>query len=236
MFGVVVILGLLLAFVAYRWLLPRFSNSLSNSNPVIERWFTDISSRPALTTTMSRIPCPAAPFSLPSDGLIGLLWSDPAAPYTILNPHPGIDVFGDGDPGTVPVYAAYNGLLSRRSDWISSVIIKHDDPLQAGRSIWSYYTHMATRDGSRSFIALTFPAGTSDTPVKRGDLLGYQGEYAGVGRPPIGVQVHMSLVTSEDDGTFKNEAVIGNTLDPSPYFGMQLNIAGLPARPITCKS
>jgi len=183
---------------------------------------------------MSRATCSGAPFSLPSDGLIGLLWNDPAAPYSIFNPHTGLDVFGDGAPGTVPIYAAYDGLLTRRSDWLSSVIIKHDDPLQAGRTIWTYYTHMATRDGSQSFVVPTFPQGTVDIPVKRGDLLGYQGEYAGVGRPPIGMHVHFSIVTSEADGTFKNEAVIENTLDPSPYFGMPLNIAGKPERPIRC--
>ncbi len=236
MLCVVIVVGLLLAFVAYRWLLPRYSNSRSNSNPVIDRWFNDVSSRPELTTAMNRATCPGAPFSLPSDGLIGLLWSDPAAPYTVFNPHSGIDVFGDGESGTVPVYAAYDGLLSRRSDWVSSVIIKHDDPLQAGRIIWSYYTHMAALDGSRSFIVPAFPPGTSDLPVKRGDLLGYQGEYAGVGRAPIGMHLHFSLVTSDADGTFRNEAIIDNTLDPSPYFGMQLNIADLPARPIQCKS
>ncbi len=234
--GVLIVAGLLLLFAACRWLLPRYSNSRSNSNPVIEQWFTDVSSRPALTTTMNRTTCPGAPFSLPSDGLIGLLWDDPAGPYTIINPHTGIDVFGDGEPGTVPVYAAYDGLLSRRGDWLSSVIIKHDDPLQSGRTIWSYYTHMATVDGSRSFIVPAFPPDTIDVPVKRGDLLGYQGEHAGVGRPPIGMHVHFSVVTSEADGTFKNESVIGNTIDPSPYFGMDLNITDLPARPIQCKS
>jgi len=233
---VVIIMALLMVFVSYRWLLPRYSESRSNSNPIIEQWFNDPVSRPKLTTTMNRTVCPDAFFSLPSDGLIGLLWDDPAGPYTLLNPHTGIDVFGDGEPGTVPVYAVYDGLLSRRSDWLSSVIIKHDDPLQPGRTIWSYYTHMASRDGSRSFIVSAFPPDTTDTLVKRGDLLGYQGEYAGVGRPPIGMHVHMSIVTSEVDGMFKNEAVIGNTLDPSPYFGMQLNIADLPARPIRCKS
>lgn len=222
--------------VAYRWLLPRLSNTRSNSNPVIAQWFTDPSMRPSLTTDMNTTACSGAPFSLPSNGLIGLLWGDPAAPYTVFNPHTGIDIFGDGAAGMVPVFAVYDGLLTRRSDWLSTVIIKHDDPLQAGRTIWTYYTHMATVDGSRSFIASTFPVGTIDAPVRRGDLLGYQGEYAGVGRAPIGMHVHFSIVTSEVDGTFRNEAVIGNTLDPSPYFGMQLNIADLPERPIKCTS
>ena len=232
LFGLLVVfLGL--AFVTYRWLLPRFSDTRSNSNSFIARWFNDPAARPSLTTTMNQTTCPGAPFSLPSNGLIGLLWNDPAAPYTILNQHPALDVFGDGLPGTVPVYAAYDGLLTRRDDWLSSVIIKHDDPLQAGRTIWTYYTHMAPRDGSRSFIVSEFPAGTVDKPVKRGDLLGYQGEFAGAG-VPIGMHVHFSIVMTNDDGTFKNEAVLANTLDPSPYFGMNLNIAGWPDRPIQC--
>ncbi|MEZ4668578.1 MAG: M23 family metallopeptidase [Anaerolineae bacterium] len=225
-----------LAYIGYRWLLPRFSNGQSNSNDNIGQWFDDPAARPSLTTAMNRTICPGAPFILPSDGLIGLLWNDPAGPYTVFNPHTGIDVFGDGEAGEVPVYAAFDGLLTRHSDWIASVIIKHDDPLQEGRAIWTYYTHMASRDGAHSFIVPAFAAGVEDIPVKQGDLLGYQGEFAGVGRPPIGLHVHFSIVTSDDEGNFKNEAVIGNTLDPSPYLGMPLNIAGWPQRPIHCQT
>lgn len=237
--GIILVVALVLVLVigvaAYRWALPLYSDTRSNSNPVIRRWFTEPASRPILTTAMQRSLCPGALFSLPSDGLIGLLWSDPAAPYTLLNAHSGIDIFGDGEPGTVPVYAAYDGLLTRRADWLSSVIIKHDDPLQPGRTIWSYYTHMAARDGSVSFIVSDFPAGSEAVTVKRGDLLGYQGEFAGAGRAPIGMHVHFSLVTTDEAGSFKNEALLVNTLDPSPYFGMALNIAGWPERPIRCE-
>ena len=35
--------------------------------------------------------------------------------------------------------------------------------------------------------------------------------------------------------SFRNEAQIANTLDPSPYLGMTLDITGLPARPIRCQ-
>jgi hypothetical protein len=135
----------------------------------------------------------------------------------------------------MPVYAAYRGYLSRLPDWKSSVIIRHDDPLQPGRAIWTYYTHMASRDGSRSFITTDFPPGTSETWVERGTLLGYQGEYAGTGRAPIGLHVHFSIVLSDEDGAFRNEAFLSNTLDPSPYLGMPVNIAGLPNRPIGCQ-
>jgi hypothetical protein len=233
--SILIVIGLALAWVSYRFLLPVYSNTRSNSGDPIEQWFRDLASRPGLTTSMNGTACFGAPFILPSDGLIGLLWSDPLGPYTLLNPHTGIDIFGDGLPGTVPVYAAYDGYLTRREDWLSSVIIRHDDPLQPGRTIWSYYTHMALENGSQSFVDSAFPQGTTEMPLKQGTLLGYQGEYAGVGRAPIGLHVHVSLVLSDDDGLFKNEAVIGNTLDPSPYFGMKLNIADWAERPIQCE-
>ncbi|HEX2905534.1 MAG TPA: hypothetical protein VHO69_01640 [Phototrophicaceae bacterium] len=216
----------------------RFSGSLqSNSLPPIARWFDDPASRPVLTTAMRQQACPGAPFILPSDGFIGLLWNDPAAPYTVMNTHTGLDIFGDGEPGEVPVYAAYGGTLSRLADWKSSVIIRHDDPLQPGRTIWTYYTHMASRDGGQSFIAPAFPPGTEAVWVEPGTLLGYQGEYAGVGRAPIGLHLHFTIIAQEGDDpyqAFAHESVLSSTLDPSPYLRMPVNIAGLPSRPISC--
>lgn len=213
--------------------LTLYSQSQSNSGKYIERWFADARNRPELTT-IQREPCPGAPFLLPSDGLIGLLWNDPAVPYNILRRHSGLDIFGDGQPGEVPVYAAYEGYLSRPADWKSTVIIRHDDPLQPGRTIWTYYTHMAAKDGTQSFIAEAFPPGTSEVWVEQGTLLGYQGRYSGNSIVPVGLHVHFSIVKSDSDGSFKNESRVSNTLDPSPYLGMDVNIKGLPDRPIRC--
>jgi hypothetical protein len=78
---VVVLVGTVLLGVAAYLALLVYSSGRSNSLTPIERWFTDSTARPALTTRQ-RTPCPGAPFLLPSDGLIGLLWSDPALPYT----------------------------------------------------------------------------------------------------------------------------------------------------------
>ena len=211
-----------------------YSRSLSNSNDTIHRWFNDPDSRADLIT-VQREPCPGAPFLLPSDGLIGLLWRDTAAPYHILRRHSGLDIFGDGAPGTVPVYAAYEGYLTRLPGWKSTVIIRHADPLQPGRTIWTYYTHMASHDGKQSFVVADFPPGTSEVWVEQGTLLGYQGEYNGEGKFAIGLHLHFSIVKSEPDGSFKNEADPDNTLDPSPYLGMDLNIKNKPDRPIRCK-
>ena len=232
--GIIAVVGLAgIAGGGYAALI-LYSRAQSDSNEVIRRWFADARHRPALTTTQ-REPCPGAPFLLPSDGLIGLLWRDSAAPYHILRRHTGIDIFGDGQPGAVPVYAAYDGYLTRLPEWKATVIIRHDDPLQPGRTIWTYYTHMAARDGNESFVAEAFPPGASEVWVEQGTLLGYQGEYSGSGLAPVGLHVHFSIVKSEPDGSFKNEARLGNTLDPSPYLGMDVNIESKPERPITCR-
>ncbi len=208
----------------------------SNSIPPIRRWFDDASSRPTLMTVRNTQACPDAPFILPSDGFIGLLWNDPVGPYTVLNRHSGIDIFGDGQPGEIPIYAAYDGELTRLADWRATVIIRHNDPLSPGRTIWTYYTHMASRDGLASYIIPDFPPDTHNVPVSQGTLLGYQGDYAGTNARPVGLHLHFSIVTSEDDGAFKNEARAANTLDPSPYLGMTVNIDALPDRPINCAS
>jgi peptidoglycan LD-endopeptidase LytH len=215
-------------------ILTIYSQTRSNSPQSIGNWFDNEESRSDMITR--REGCPGAPFLLPSEGFIGLLWRDPAGPYNVLRRHTGIDIFGDGEPGTVPVYAAYDGYLTRLDGWLSSVIIAHEDPLQSDRQIWTYYTHMASRDGTRSYIVADFPAGTGGKFVTKGTLLGYQGEYAGAGAPPIGMHLHMSIVTSEPDGTFRNEADLTNTLDPSLYFGLALNIDNLPTRPIRCNN
>lgn len=212
--------------------LSVYSQTQSNSVPHIRRWFNDRDARAELITVEA---CEDAPFILPTPGFIGLLWNDPAGPYNLFRRHSGIDIFGDGEPGTIPVRAAYDGYLTRKSDWVSAVIIRHDDPLQGGRTIWTYYTHMASGDGE-SFIPDKFPPGTEGVFVKQGDIIGYQGQYNGPSVRPIGLHLHFSIVLSEQDGSFKNETDASNTLDPSPYFGLTVNIEDRPERPIRCEA
>jgi len=212
----------------------RWFGGPSTSNQLIREFLLNPSLRPQVSNQALRA-CPNAPFVLPSSGLIGLLWGDTARPYTPLRRHTGIDIFGDGASSTVPIFAVYDGYLTRLEDWLSTVIIRHDDPLQPGRTLWTYYTHMASRDGSQSYILADYPPGTRERFVSQGTLLGYQGEYAGVGAAPIAMHLHLSIVTSEADGSFRNEALIDNTLDPSPYFGLPLRLEDDPPRPIPCR-
>lgn len=164
--------------------------------------------------------CSGVPFLIPTNGLIGFLWDDS---FRVGHRHQGIDIFGGSDLGVTPVVAAYSGYLSRLPDWKASLIIRvPDDPLQPGRQIWTYYTHMANPQGD-SFIASEFPPGTDEVFVQAGTLLGYQGNYSGTPGNPTGVHLHFSIVKDDGSGQFLNELKIENTMDPSPYLGLSLN-------------
>lgn len=164
--------------------------------------------------------CGNAPFQMPADGYIGYLWDDSFRPG---HRHSGLDIFGGYESGVTPIYAAYDGYLTRLADWKSTVIIRiPSDPLNPGTQIWTYYTHMADKNGN-SIIADAFPPDTHEVFVEAGTLLGYMGNYSGTPGSPTGVHLHLSIVKDDGSGHFLNEADINNTLDPSPYFGMELN-------------
>lgn len=187
--------------------------------------------RRALITRADGEVCPEAPFLLPTDGWIGLLYGDPRPPYNDSRRHQGIDIFSDGEPGTVPVYAAYDGYVTRLPGWISSLIIRvPDDPLNPGRQIWLYYAHMASKDGTRSFIADAFPQGTEEAFVTQGTLLGATGEYSGTAGG-IWTHLHFSIVLDDGAGQFRNELEFNNTVDPSRYLGMAVNYGCAPLAP-----
>jgi hypothetical protein len=164
--------------------------------------------------------CGSAPFIFPTNGMVGFLWDDS---FKIGHRHQGIDIFAGTDVNITPIIAAYDGYLTRLPDWKSSVIMRlPSDPLQPGRQIWLYYTHMADPDGN-SFIAADFPPGTRELFVPAGTLLGHQGNYSGDPNNPVGVHLHFSIVRDDGKGNFLNELDINNTYDPSPYFGFELN-------------
>ncbi|MCB8944226.1 MAG: M23 family metallopeptidase [Ardenticatenaceae bacterium] len=182
----------------------------------------DEATREALIT-VQRDACPGAPFILPADGYIGLLYDDPRGPYSRSTPHQGIDIFSDTEPGITPVYAAYDGYVTREADWRSTLIMRvPQDPLQPDRQVWLYYTHMADREGN-DFIVDAFPPGTRELFVEQGTLLGYTGNYNGDSPRTVWVHLHFSVVLDDGNGRYLNELDINNTLDPSPYFGLNVN-------------
>lgn len=164
--------------------------------------------------------CSNVPFALPTSGYIGYFYGDSFTPFKL---HSGLDIFGGNPVGETPVYAPYDGFLTRESDWKASVILRiPQDPLDPTRQIWIYMTHLADANGN-PLIDAEYPVGTQDKPIKQGDLIGYQGNYSGYPGSPTGIHLHLSIVKDDGEGNYLNELEISNTLDPTPYFGMQLH-------------
>jgi len=164
--------------------------------------------------------CGDAPFLMPSKGFVGYLWGDS---FKLFNRHQGIDIFAGTEAGKTPVYAPYDGFVTREEGWKSSLIIRiPQDPLDPTRQIWLYMTHLADPEGN-SYIDSAFPPGTREKPVFAGDLLGFQGNYSGDPARPVGVHLHFSIVRDDGSGKYLNELEIANTLDPTAYIGFELN-------------
>lgn len=225
------ILGALLAagLAAGGYYYFRLGGSSPRSLRVMQ-WIRNPDAHPEWAMTAGER-CGSAPFLFPTDGYVGFLWDDSWRPG---QRHQGLDIFGGTQPGETPVYAANDGYLTRLADWKSTVIIRiPDDPLQPGRQIWTYYTHMADSQGS-SFISPQFPPGTVERFVEAGTLLGYQGNYSGSAGNPTGVHLHFSLVKDDGQGKFLNELEIENTIDPSPYLNLRVNAKDDPQQIPVC--
>jgi peptidoglycan LD-endopeptidase LytH len=212
-YSILLIIFLAAVFYLYRTFRP---NSVRAAQ--VFAWVRDPASQPGLAIAAGSR-CGDAPFIFPTTGVPGYLWGDS---FQIGHRHQGVDIFAGTDIDVTPVVAVYDGFLTRLPDWKSSVILRvPSDPLQPGRQIWVYYTHMADANGN-SFISPDFPPGTYGKPVEAGAVLGRQGDYSGDPNNPVGVHLHISVV-KDNAGQFMNELDINNTYDPSPYFGLPLN-------------
>ena len=49
------------------------------------------------------------------------------------------------------------------------------------------------------------------------------GNYSGSPTNPTGLHLHFSIVEDDGLGKFLNETHIKNTIDPTPYFNMEVN-------------
>ena len=209
--GVIVI-----GYQAYRWVARPGRRAQQ-----VFSWLRNPGSHPEWMISRGE-KCEGAPFIMPTDGLVGFIWGDSFRPG---HSHQGLDIFGGAGMNETPVIAAYPGYLTRLPDWKSTVIIRiPEDPLQPGRQIWTYYTHMADENGT-SYIDTKFPPGTYEAFVEAGSLLGYQGNYSGQPNNPTGIHLHFSIVKDDGSGNFLNELEIRNTIDPSPYLGLPVNAA-----------
>ena len=227
-FPAVLVVGVLAGVGIYLYI--TMARTFSHSARV-SAWLRDPQAHPDWAVKAGTRCAPDAPFLMPTSGLVGYLWDDS---FQTGKRHQGIDIFAGTGMDKTPVVAAYAGYLTRLATWKSAVIVRlPSDPLQPGRQIWLYYTHMADPNGN-SFISSEFPPGTSEKLVQAGTLLGFQGDYNGEGQDPTSVHLHFSIVLDDGQGGFRNELDINNTLDPSPYLGLPLNANTSDGAVITC--
>lgn len=220
-----ILVTVVIILAAAIWLFTNIRGFLDPQTAAMRTWWRGEKDERQELIVTQRERCPGAPFILPADGFIGLLYGDPRGPYSSDRPHQGIDIFSDSDPGVTPVYAAYDGYITREASWKSTLIQRvPQDPLQPDRQIWLYYTHLADRDGN-DFIVDAFPPGAAEIPVKQGTLLGYTGDYNGDSLRTVWVHLHFSIVLDDGNGRYTNELEFSNTLDPSPYLGRDVTYA-----------
>ena len=219
-----------LAFAAYRSFRPSADRLIR-----LRQYWADPERR-AGWTLHAGSRCGDAPFLMPTDGLVGFLWDDAFYPG---HRHQGVDIFGPTGPdglGETRVVAVHDGYLTRLPEWKSAVILRiPSDPLMPGRQIWVYDAHMADADGT-SYIGEAFPPGTTEAFVPAGTLLGFQGNYSADPDNPTGMHLHFSIVEDDGQGRFRSELQIANTLDPSPYLGVELNASRAGQAPAVCSA
>jgi len=116
-----------------------------------------------------------------------------------------IFIYGANEHSTNPVYAVADGLLYRFESWEGAVTIQHDDPLNPGKKIWSFYGDMLHPWNGEEYILEEFVKGAEAVPVSQGDLLGYQGAHPGASDAPNRTHLHFALVPSSSDGSFMED-------------------------------
>lgn len=174
---------------------------------------------PAVASPADSEACPAAPWRLPTRSELGI-WRQGG----------GLAFMGEGYERSVPVYAVADGLLTREAAWRDAVAIRQADPLRPGEAVWAVYSGMASAWGGWPFIEPRFPPGSRDVPVKRGELLGYQGQYSARWGTPYWVHLEFAVLPAQADGGLPAEirkapapsvaAGSAQALDPAPYLGI----------------
>src|SRR5215213_7117006 len=151
--GVAIVTAGITAYYMYRPNVPRLNK--------FRQWMRNPAAHPDWKLAAGS-QCGTAPFLFPTNGFAGFLWGDS---FGLRDTHQGIDIIAGTDVGITPAIAAYPGYLTRLPEWKSAVIVRvPEDPLQPGRQIWLYYTHMADQFGN-SYIGEELPAGTSGKSI-----------------------------------------------------------------------
>ncbi len=134
--------------------------------------------------------CPDAPFRLPTQANMGMLWKDSQ-----------VLMLGDGRTGEIPVHAVADGLLYQFPEWDSAVAIQHQDPRNPERHIWSFYGDMAPAFDSANPYIEPHWINANGLPIKQGELIGYQGRWLDPSQQTW-VHLRFTLLPGTEQGAF----------------------------------
>jgi len=239
---ILIILALIVALLGALFIRDTLTDrqTLRSTGRMVQlgRWFNEPSRYPEWQINVGTR-CGNAPMLMPTNGYIGFGWDDSFRPG---HRHSGLDIFSpDGENNATPIVAAYDGYLTREGGWKSTVAIRHPDfpalpetnvdpdtpSPEPGEQIWTYYTHMASRDGEISYVDEAFPPGTYEQFVEAGTLLGRQGNWSGNPVRPTGLHLHFSVIKSKADGGYRDEREIDNTYETTQFLGLTQNEDGI---------
>ena len=134
--------------------------------------------------------CPETPFSLPTQANMGIYWKDNQ-----------LLMLGDGRSGEIPVFAVADGLLYQFPEWNAAVAIQHEDPINPGQTLWSFYGDMAPAfDQTNPYIETQWQK-ADGLPIKQGELIGYQGRWLGTSQQTW-VHLRFALLPTAEGGVF----------------------------------
>ena len=155
--------------------------------------------------------CPGSVWQLPSASSMGVKWQNGSLDFSEL-----------GTREALGVYAVADGLLTRQADWVDSVAILHDDPLQPGSKVWTIYRDMAASDGIASYIDSDFPPGSTNIAVKSGQLIGYQGTWSGKPLWAAWTHVRFSIIKPGPANDLPTDMTKAEILDPTTYLKLAI--------------
>ncbi len=165
-----------------------------------------------VTEAVSTLACAGSAWQLPSASPMGIKWQNNGLDFSS----------GQGQKNKIAVYAVADGLLTRQTDWFDAVAVLHDDPLQSGSQVWTYYAGMAAANGVDSFVSQDFPPGSTNVTVKAGQLIGYQGTWSGKPLWATWTHMHFAVIKPAEKNNFPANLTHAERLDPTQYLKLAL--------------
>jgi hypothetical protein len=134
--------------------------------------------------------CPQSPWQLPTRADMGMYW---------LNGQ--VLMMGGGRDDIIPVFAVADGLLYQFPEWNTAVAIQHDDPLNPGRKLWTFYGDLAPAfNQNEPYIEDKFIQ-AEGIPIKSGEFIGYQGRWLGPSQQTW-VHLRFTILPADQEGNF----------------------------------